>query len=273
MALDAKLFYGISLEAYSSEIKNISLVDYYEVYWIQAEAPPPLLPKEATLPKGDSMYLVPPFRRFNINLEGKAGLFLAFHRSLLDLEVREYSLDVFRLFGHQGDFRHLFIKQQELPTLEVLSSLLIKESGKKDKNFLFLKNLLKTFIIKLISLKNQKQTVPDLNEKRIYQFFLLVENHYLTERKASFYAEQLNITPKRLNQILKEKLNKTITQILHERLIKEAKHELFISDKSIMEIGIKLGFSDKSYFSRFFKKMTGVSPEGYKAQIKEKIHK
>ncbi|MCY1560698.1 Arabinose operon regulatory protein [compost metagenome] len=87
----------------------------------------------------------------------------------------------------------------------------------------------------------------------------------------AFYADKLNITPKRLNQILKQKTGKTITQLLQERLVVEARQQLIVSAKTIQEVGYSLGFEDRSYFSRFFKKMTGQTPEQFQKQAKERI--
>ena len=59
--------------------------------------------------------------------------------------------------------------------------------------------------------KPTKTISPDINEKRIYQFLLLLENHYTTGRSVKFYADKLSLSPKRLNQILKQKLGKPLT--------------------------------------------------------------
>ncbi|STD11909.1 helix-turn-helix domain-containing protein [Chryseobacterium carnipullorum] len=52
--------------------------------------------------------------------------------------------------------------------------------------------------------------------------------------------------------------------MIAQRLILEAKRELSFGALTIKEIAFKLGFSDASYFSRFFKKQTGRNPEGFK---------
>ncbi|WP_244526744.1 helix-turn-helix domain-containing protein [Pseudozobellia thermophila] len=62
-----------------------------------------------------------------------------------------------------------------------------------------------------------------------------------------------HISAKRLNQILKEKLDKTGVQLIHNRLMLEAKRQILHSENTIKEIAYNLGFKDHSHFSRFFK--------------------
>lgn len=114
----------------------------------------------------------------------------------------------------------------------------------------------------------QELISPSINEKRIYRFLLLLEDYYDTEKGVDFYADKLNLSAKRLNQILKQKTGKTINQILQERTLTEAKHLLFMGKMSIKEVAFTLGYQDASYFSRFFKKMTKLSPEEFRSAIK-----
>ncbi len=59
---------------------------------------------------------------------------------------------------------------------------------------------------------------------------------------------------------------------IHERLVLEARRLLFHTDNSLKEIGFDLGFSDASYFNRFFKRETGVTPAGYRSNIRKMYH-
>lgn len=148
--------------------------------------------------------------------------------------------------------RAIFIDGETSRSLTAILNIIQEERSQNDDNLLLLRTLLKAFLLKLMASSKQQLISPDLNEKRIYQFLLLLENHYATEKKVDFYAEKLNLSPKRMNQILKQKLGKTINQILQERLLIEAKHLLFLGKDSIKEISFRLGFHDSSYFSRFF---------------------
>ena len=97
--------------------------------------------------------------------------------------------------------------------------------------------------------------------------FELIEGNFRKERYAGFYASALGITPKRINEILHEKFDLTLTRILHTRLILEAKREIAYGRKSFKEISFELGFSDQAYFSRFFKVQTGMMPAGFRSRM------
>ncbi|SFH16711.1 helix-turn-helix domain-containing protein [Pontibacter chinhatensis] len=247
--------------------------DYFEIAWLKDEEPIHFIKDEALYIKGDWMYLIPANRSPRPTKSGKKGTLIAFHKSVLDYEVKEFTLDVIRLFLGKGagSFSTILLEEDMTTTLEGILRILKNEYGEQQNNFLVLKALLKAFLLKLMQYKAQTFTSQGLNEKRVYHFLLLLEHHFREEKSVGFYADKLNITPKRLNQILKQKTGKTITQLLQERTVVEAKKEIIISEQTIKEIGYSLGFEDRSYFSRFFKKMTGQTPEQFQKQAKERI--
>ncbi|MDL2257071.1 helix-turn-helix domain-containing protein [Bacteroidales bacterium OttesenSCG-928-I14] len=86
-------------------------------------------------------------------------------------------------------------------------------------------------------------------------------NRYIEkEYQISFYAKKLNISPNHLNKSIKAVTGKTAISLLNEMRLNEAKQRLKNTDMPVSEIAFQLGFEDPSYFSRFFKKKTGVSP-------------
>src|SRR5690606_1436969 len=201
----------------------------------------------------------------------KNGILIAFNKDVLIYEAKEFSLNVFTLFSKHGDFSTIFMDAEMLPSLTAILNIFQHEYSESTDNLLLLRTLLKAFLLKLMASSSEQLISPDLNEKRIYHFLLLLENHYTSEKTVEFYAAKLSLSAKRLNQILKQKLGRTINQILQERLLIEAKHLLFIGEESIKEISFGLGFQDSSYFSRFFKKMTTLSPEEFRIEAKNKI--
>jgi AraC-like DNA-binding protein len=101
-------------------------------------------------------------------------------------------------------------------------------------------------------------------DPRLIQLLHLIETDYKEHRAADFYARQIGLTPKRLNELLKAKTGATIHQLSYQLLLIEAKRALFHGQASIKEIAYNLGFADQSYFARFFKKHTGVTPEQFR---------
>jgi len=88
----------------------------------------------------------------------------------------------------------------------------------------------------------------------------LIEEHYRTRHAPSDYATLLHLTPKTLGRIVREHLGKTLTDLIRERILKHAKWQLLHTLRPVKEIATEIGFSDELYFSRLFKKATGISP-------------
>jgi AraC-like DNA-binding protein len=132
---------------------------------------------------------------------------------------------------------------------------------------------LKIFLITTSRLKTQQQpeaqkAIVDTEEPFILQKLKdFIEKHYKTKHNAGSYADMLNITPKALAKITKTHFNKTLTDLITERIIIEAKRDLYLTNKPVKEIAYDLGYSDESYFSRFFKINTDVSPQLYRDTV------
>jgi len=105
--------------------------------------------------------------------------------------------------------------------------------------------------------------------ERISQSFVrLVNKYYLTKRDLSEYAHMLNITPKHLAKCVKQTTNQTPTDFIFQMLILEAKVLLKETDLTISEIAFSLSFDDDAYFNRFFKNITGMTPNNYRKSVK-----
>ncbi|MCS3794735.1 helix-turn-helix domain-containing protein [Niastella sp. OAS944] len=82
-------------------------------------------------------------------------------------------------------------------------------------------------------------------------------------------ANRLNISSRYLTDLLKVETGKTAIELIHIALINEAKNRLRKKGKTVSEIAYDLGFENMSYFSRLFKKETGMLPTSYKKQFFE----
>ncbi len=93
-----------------------------------------------------------------------------------------------------------------------------------------------------------------------------VEARFHEHLMLSDYAKRLSVTEARLNDICRRVANLPSKEIIHERLLQEARRLLQFSAVPISEISYQLGFSDPAYFSRFFTKRTGQAPSQYRQQ-------
>lgn len=99
---------------------------------------------------------------------------------------------------------------------------------------------------------------------RLAKFNMLIDEFYKTERSVTFYAEKLHISANYLNILCKKHLKVSATHLIHQRIATEAKRLLQNKKLNIKEITFKLGFTDNSYFSIFFKNQTGITPSEFR---------
>jgi len=130
-------------------------------------------------------------------------------------------------------------------------------------------------ILLITASRSRTEQLPQSDEPAIKgkQPFVLqslkdaIETSYRTKHSAGEYADLLCISPKALGKIAKGHFNKTLTALITERIIIEAKRELYLTAKPIKEIAFGLGYSDEYYFSRLFKVATSISPQLYRQTV------
>ncbi|MBB2148212.1 helix-turn-helix domain-containing protein [Pedobacter sp. LMG 31462] len=101
----------------------------------------------------------------------------------------------------------------------------------------------------------------------IMKFKALLESNFHKERQPSFYAEKMGISPNNFSKICKQYFLRTPSGLIHERVILESKKLIHLSYKSMKEIAAELNFDDENYFSRYFKKHTGITPTAFREQV------
>lgn len=98
----------------------------------------------------------------------------------------------------------------------------------------------------------------------VRNFIRLIDKHYDRVRLPGQYAEMLSVTPNHLNALCKEHLGVQAGELIRNRIVLEAKRLLINLDLTVSEIAYKLNFSDNSYFTKFFRKETGMTPEDFR---------
>lgn len=111
--------------------------------------------------------------------------------------------------------------------------------------------------------KNESKWV-NRKEMLFKEFLQLVLRYCATEREVTFYAQALNITPRYLSNIVLTVGGESTKSIIDRHAIMEIKHQLKNSRLNIQEISNRMHFADQSFFGRYFKKHTGLSPSRYR---------
>lgn len=103
-------------------------------------------------------------------------------------------------------------------------------------------------------------------EEIMAKFIIAVSENFRTERQVAYYARKLFITPKHLSTVVKEISGRTAGDWIENYVIMEAKVLLKTTDMTIQEIAVFLNFANQSFFGKYFKHHTGLSPTNYRKE-------
>jgi AraC family transcriptional activator of pobA len=105
----------------------------------------------------------------------------------------------------------------------------------------------------------------------IQRFRGLVDERFREHLPMGEYAAKLGVTVGHLTRLCREVLGVSASEIVNERLVHEAERDLVYTSDPIKALAWKLGFDDEVYFSRFFKKHTGLSPGRFREQVRDQV--
>ena len=148
---------------------------------------------------------------------------------------------------------------------------ILRESDHRDKMGM---DMLKAMMIQLFIRIGRLTSHVPTHQVHSYKFFLfrkflkLLEANLEVVKFPRDYADMLFITPNHLNSLCNEILGRSTGEMIRDRLILEAKRLIVNYELSISEISNKLNFYDNSYFTKFFKKHTSMTPEEFRNTIK-----
>jgi len=262
--LEHTFFEIISIEDLGFELsRDNHRHDFFEILWFTSPVDSAHYIDFEPYPiESGLVYLLAPGQVHAYEGASPSGYVMVFSRemfsNIMDLQLRV----LFNPFMNRG----VRLRESESSVLQQLSELMMLES-RGGKDFFILLSYLKAFLLHIARSNQEPAFAFDHAGQRMSLLFELLEANFRKERYASFYASALGITPKRLNEILHEKFDLTLTRILHTRLILEAKREIAYGRKSFKEISFELGFSDQAYFSRFFKVQTGMMPVDFRRRM------
>lgn len=183
-------------------------------------------------------------------------------------DVRDVSL----LFLFSRNHPVVSLNEDEVQTFKEYFFFLKKKVA--DTTNHFKRDLVRTMVLAMFyDLSNVIYRVQQVENKRqtraddiFTRFIKLVEDNYKKERRVSWYAEQLTITPKYLSETVKSVSKHTPNEWIDKYVTLEARVLLKTSTLSIKEISDELNFPNQSFLGKFFKEHVGMSPSAYRRQ-------
>lgn len=182
-------------------------------------------------------------------------------------------IDMINLPGWQHQYMKMYnnpitnIDADMLNSLRIFYAILYR-AALNDKNpfrLQIIENLISVFYYGGVSSLNT-DTESNLKYKNhiVANFLELVQQHYREERLIQYYAGRLCITPKYLSKLVKDHTGRAAADWIEQHVILEARAMLQSTDLSIQQIATTLNFPNQSFFGKYFKRATGVSPKQYR---------
>ena len=207
-------------------------------------------------------------RQFSSNFR---GIFFAVSKSLLESLPKVGNVLSFFFFLKDYPCFDLNLHEQEM--IKEYHAFIRKRLKNKDDRYRreVVMGLMQGFFFELCNIFNSyapdASAVVKSKSRKEYifeRFYESLVQSYQSERSVKFYADQLCLTPKHLSGVVKEVSGKTVGEWIDELVILEAKALLNSSSMNIQEIADRLNFANQSFFGKYFKHYTGMSPKEYR---------
>lgn len=178
--------------------------------------------------------------------------------------------DAFTFFSSQSD-PYFQLTGTEAATLHQLMSLLYEKDHSEEVHPFkeeVIHHAFSLFMFELAAIarkhRGERNFKLTRKEEIMMSFLKVLPDHFKEERSVQFYANLLFITPKHLTKTVKELTNKTCGEFIDDMVIMEAKVLLNDMSLSVANVADHLHFSDQFFFSKFFKKHTGLNPTEFR---------
>ncbi|MBQ8493810.1 MAG: AraC family transcriptional regulator [Alistipes sp.] len=182
-------------------------------------------------------------------------------------------VDMLNLPGWQQQYMMMYnnplnkIDSEKLTAIRIFFAILYRAASNEENPFRLqvIENLIRVFYYGGVHQFKQGDAPSGTPKNSIVERFIaLVEEHYREERLIGFYADKLCITPKYLSKLVKENTGRSAGEWIESHVILEARAMLQSSDMTIQQIATSLNFPNQSFFGKYFKRATGLSPKQYR---------
>jgi AraC-like DNA-binding protein len=223
----------------------------------------------------NSLFSFAPYQPFMLTSTSVKGVAIYFHSDFFCIHKHQTEVTCNGVLFNNIYQKPFFLVDEELEDMldKVIGQIKTEIQRPGLAQYELLISFMKIFLISASRAKAQQQpeSIP-LSTARKEPFILqnlkeAIEKDFRSKHTPQDYAILLNISSNALARIAKAHFNKTLTNLITERIIIEAKRELYLTNKSVKEVAYELGYDDEYYFSRFFKKNVNISPQAYRETV------
>lgn len=208
----------------------------------------------------DCIYMLKPGQVYDMELTTQKGYLIAIKSEYLNSFHPNF--DSYLYFTLPDKIQ---MDANDLNTIEQTILLIKNELSHKSRVDL-ISSLVNTLVTQCILSFNDNIRKSGI-DKRVLKLIALIDEYYLKERELTFYVDRVSLSEKRLGVLTRQALGYTVKGLIQQRILLEAKRLISQGDLSFKSIAFQLGFVDASYFSRFFKKYSGITPEQFKLSL------
>lgn len=254
-----------------SEPENISFPhkhNFYEIFWLTKGNSTQIIDYQSYQISENTLFFISPGQLHLFeDWRGVEGFVILFTEDFF-LRIFQDKNILFELSYLDNLYENPFLKLEKEQTeiLQPIINLLFSEAKNKKQSTDSIQPLLLVLLRRIQNLFNS-HSFKQRNRHEILifkQFKDLVEANFTNNLSISEYAKSLNISSHQLNAFIKASSGETASEIIKKKHVLEAKQLLEFSELNINQIADFLGFSDSSYFARFFKKNVGLSPQEFR---------
>lgn len=238
--------------------------DYYEIFWTLAGTGSHSIDfTEYPLSPG-LLYCIAPGQVHDCHYLPDQVYAISFNPECIHSDYRSQQAieQLFRIDHlHYAPLQIDTLGQHELQNiLAIISRELKQPNYDGDLLSIFLTGFLR-YLTRYLAHHDSKQLFAD---ERVIRLLSLIDTYFSEHKETDFYSDKLALTNKRVNELTKHYLSKTVTQLIHDRVILEARRQLAFTMKTVKAVALDLGYMDTAYFCRFFRRRTGESPSSFR---------
>jgi AraC family transcriptional activator of pobA len=249
--------------------------DFYMLVFIKAGSNRHWIDMVPYVIKPETFYFTVPHQiQLKEKSEPAIGKMIRFTDEFLAMEENEF-LRALPIIQNLQNGHELTLNADNVLFIEdIMGKIVAEHKQQADWRNGMLLAYLRVLLIYVSRLYNDQFNDGDAPADRLIlkKFRALLNEYYIEKHDVAAYADLLNISAGHLGEVIKQQSGKNAIELIHERLMLEARRMLFHTENSIKEIAFELGFEDASYFNRFFKRISGQTPLVYRTGTRKMYH-